>query len=104
VTTPPQDFQQIDTNCFVATAAWGANWYDQVAALRGLRDRALRGNTFGRAFIAFYYAYGPTMAKLVAVDDLPRAWARIALKHLADVSGLVLRGAQPSRRTTKAPW
>jgi hypothetical protein len=99
VTTPPQDFEQIDTRCFVATAAWGAGWLDEVAALRGLRDRALRGNTLGRAFIAFYYAYGPSMARLIAIDDLPRAWARIALSPLADLSGLVLRGAQPPRRS-----
>jgi len=91
VTTPRQDFAKIDTFCFVATAAWGGNWFNQVAALRGARDRFLSRFTLGRASIRFYYAYGPTVADLIAPNAYARATARVVLEPIAQVAELATR-------------
>ncbi|MCY1010255.1 hypothetical protein OV079_32745 [Nannocystis pusilla] len=37
-TTEPQRFQTVEGFCFLATAAYGASWTAQVAALRAFRD------------------------------------------------------------------
>jgi len=55
--------------CFIATAAYG--YYDapQVQALRDLRDRYLETNSIGRAFVKWYYEYGPIGA--AALNEHP---------------------------------
>jgi hypothetical protein len=55
--------------CFIATAAYG--YYDapQVQALRDLRDRYLETNSAGRAFVKWYYEYGPIGA--AALNEHP---------------------------------
>ncbi len=88
VVTPRQEFQQIDTFCFVATAAWGGNWLDEVASLRSFRDRVLGQFTVGRELVRYYYAYGPGMAKLIGGDPYLRATARTFLRPLADAASL----------------
>jgi len=55
--------------CFIATAAYG--YYDapQVQALRDFRDRYLETNSAGRAFVSWYYEYGPIGA--AAMNEHP---------------------------------
>lgn len=55
--------------CFIATAAYG--YYDapQVQALRDFRDRYLETNSAGRAFVRWYYEYGPLGA--AALNEHP---------------------------------
>lgn len=55
--------------CFIATAAYG--YYDapQVQALRDFRDRYLETNSAGRAFVRWYYEYGPIGA--AALNEHP---------------------------------
>ena len=59
-----------DSTCFVATMAFGTPWAEEVQALRAFRDETLRRYRAGRAFIAFYYRYGPAWAK--AIENQPR--------------------------------
>jgi hypothetical protein len=49
--------------CFIATAAYGHYSAPQVQALRDFRDRFLLTNRPGRAFVAWYYTYGPVAAE-----------------------------------------
>lgn len=49
--------------CFIATAAYGHYSAPQVQALRDFRDRFLLTNRPGRAFVAWYYTYGPAAAQ-----------------------------------------
>jgi Periplasmic copper-binding protein (NosD) len=51
--------------CFIATAAYGYYSAPQVQALRELRDRYLMTNTPGRAFVRWYYTYGPVAAQFI---------------------------------------
>lgn len=86
VRTPAQEFAQVEGFCFVATAAWGAPWADRVQALRWFRDRYLRTNAIGAAFVAFYYASSPPLARAIEDEPLARAVARVVLAPLTDIA------------------
>lgn len=49
--------------CFVATAVYGDYEHPDVRRLRRFRDETLRHAAWGRAFIAWYYRYGPGLAE-----------------------------------------
>jgi hypothetical protein len=65
--------------CFIATAAYG--YYDapQVQALRDLRDRYLETNSAGRAFVRWYYEYGPLGAAALNAHPWLKPVVRTAL-------------------------
>jgi hypothetical protein len=90
-TTPAQEFQQIDTFCFVATAAYGGNWLSEVVALRNFRDQYLKPFALGRQVVSTYYAYGPIFAHLIAGNPWLRAVTRAMLQPVADTAQLVAR-------------
>ena len=48
--------------CFIATTVYGNYDHPDVRRLRRFRDETLRHTAWGRAFIAWYYRYGPTLA------------------------------------------
>jgi len=52
-----------DKGCFVATAAFGADWAAEVKVLRDFRDQYLLTNAPGRLFVSWYYRHGPVAAK-----------------------------------------
>jgi hypothetical protein len=54
-----------DKGCFVATAAFGADWTAEVQVLQDLRDRYLLVNRPGRTFVDWYYTYGPIAADFI---------------------------------------
>lgn len=66
-------------SCFIATAAWGAPWDDNVQTLRDFRDRHLMRSAPGRAFVAGYYRYSPPVAAFIADKPALRAATRAAL-------------------------
>jgi len=65
--------------CFIATAAYG--YYDapQVQALRDFRDRYLETNSVGRAFVGWYYEYGPIGAAALNAHPWLKPVVRAAL-------------------------
>lgn len=91
VTTPVQPFQTLEGACFVATAAWGAGWTEEVRALRWFRDTMLVGQPIGDGLVASYYAYGPVLAKMIAPVPPARAGARLALRPFAELARDLLR-------------
>lgn len=66
-------------SCFVATAAWGDAWHDEVMTLRQFRDRHLLTNTAGRAFVKWYYDRSPPMARFIETRPAARAAVRAGL-------------------------
>ena len=74
-----------DDGCFIASAAFGADWTAEVLVLRQFRDRYLARHAPGRAFIAWYYRNGPVAAtylnEYAELKPLVRAtlWPLIAL-------------------------
>jgi uncharacterized repeat protein (TIGR01451 family) len=72
----------IGGGCFIATAAWGEPWDDNVRTLRRFRDRFLVGNAPGEAFVRWYYRVSPPVAAFVAQSPARRAVVRAALTPL----------------------
>jgi hypothetical protein len=54
-----------DKGCFVATAAFGADWTAEVQVLRDFRDAFLVTNEPGRRFTDWYYRNGPAAADFI---------------------------------------
>ncbi|GFO69389.1 hypothetical protein GMLC_29680 [Geomonas limicola] len=77
--------------CFIATAAFGFYSAPQVQALRDFRDRYLMTNAPGRAFVAWYYHYGPYVAHFINVHPWLKVPVRAVLFPLI-VMSLVLTG------------
>jgi DNA-binding beta-propeller fold protein YncE len=67
------------TYCFVATAAFGSPMAEEVRALREFRDRRLRTNEAGRAFVRAYEALSPPVARYITDKPALRALVRGAL-------------------------
>ena len=65
--------------CFIATAAYGYYSAPQVQALREFRDRYLMTNGVGRAFVEWYYRYGPIGAEFITAHAWLRPVVRTAL-------------------------
>jgi hypothetical protein len=80
--------------CFIATAAFGFYSAPQVQALRDFRDRFLLTNAPGRAFVAWYYYYGPKGAHFINQHPWLKVPVRAALLPLI-VMALVLTGSGP---------
>ncbi len=65
--------------CFIATAAYGSYLDPHVMVLRQFRDNILLTNTPGRAFVKFYYANSPAIAKTISKSEGLRFVTRSAL-------------------------
>lgn len=65
--------------CFIATAAYGYYSAPQVQALREFRDKYLMTNTPGRAFVGWYYTYGPFAAQFINDHPGLKPVVRVAL-------------------------
>lgn len=89
ITTPQQEFAVVDGLCFVATAAYGAAWEEEVASLRHFRDFYLKPSAVGTSMVAFYYTVGPSVARLIQDVPVARSAARIVLKPIADTAKLL---------------
>ncbi|EDM75282.1 peptidase S8 and S53, subtilisin, kexin, sedolisin [Plesiocystis pacifica SIR-1] len=85
-TTPTQPFQTIDGACFIATAAWGAGWVEELRALRWFRDEYMVGQPIAHDMVRMYYAYGPTLAKMIRDVPPARAAVRLMLRPVANVA------------------
>ncbi|MDY6974462.1 MAG: CFI-box-CTERM domain-containing protein, partial [Thermodesulfobacteriota bacterium] len=68
-----------DSDCFVATAVYGASLSQHTRVLRAFRDTFLLTNSMGRIFVDFYYNFGPRMASFIAEHDLLRTIVRWGL-------------------------
>jgi hypothetical protein len=82
-TTPVQPFQTIDTACFIATAAWGAGWTEELRALRWFRDQVMLDQPIARDLVVYYYAYGPVLANMIRDVPPARAASRLMLRPVA---------------------
>jgi hypothetical protein len=68
--------------CFIATAAYGSYIEPDVMVLRKFRDNHLLTNPVGRAFVRFYYATSPPIARYIAKHESLRMVTRWALTPL----------------------
>ena len=85
-----------DNGCFVATAAFGADWAAEVATLRDFRDRVLLRTAPGRALVRLYYRHGPRAAAFLESHPALKPAARAVLWPFVVVA-LVVLGASPAQ-------
>lgn len=97
VTTPVQEFATIDGACFVATAAWGAPWTEELRALRWLRDAYMIDQPIADDLVRAYEAYGPVLAGMIRDVPPARAAARLLLRPIARMAMLVNAAARPTK-------
>ena len=90
ITTPAQEFAQVEGFCFVATAAYGAPWADRVKMLRIFRDDVLRTAAFGALLVEYYYYVSPPLASFIGKFDLARGMAQVTLGPLTEAARLIL--------------
>lgn len=82
-----------ESGCFIATAAFGADWKPEVLALRDFRDRYLMTNALGRRLVAAYYALSPPAARYLDAHAALRPAVRAALWPLVIVALVALEGS-----------
>jgi hypothetical protein len=87
--------------CFIATAAYGADWGAEVQALRDFRDRYLLGNVLGRWFVKHYYALSPAVADQIREHPSIKPVVRVLLTPLVLVA-LFLLGSGTAAKVTIA--
>ena len=71
-----------EPKCFIATAAYGSPFAEEVQVLREFRDKRLKNNFFGLLFVWFYYKVSPPIAKIVEGN---RFFKKIVRKSLRPV-------------------
>jgi len=85
----PEETESLPRNCYVATAVYGGINHPQVEALRQIRDRKMMKNTFGKAFVDFYYS------------GAGKAVADFMKKHAPFVAPVVRKGLDCIIKNTK---
>jgi hypothetical protein len=79
-----------DEGCFVATAAFGADWAAEVQVLRDFRDELLLSHAPGRWLVRLYYAHGPRAAAFLNNHDALKPLVRAALLPFVGAALLLL--------------
>ncbi|MFZ4856563.1 MAG: right-handed parallel beta-helix repeat-containing protein [Desulfuromonadaceae bacterium] len=79
--------------CFIATAAYGYYSAPQVQVLRDFRDNFLLTNAPGRAFVAWYYRYGPKGAEFINTHPWSKPLVRLLLLPLIGGSLFILHAS-----------
>jgi hypothetical protein len=71
-----------NTDCFIATAAYGTPYDSKIDVLRNWRDDSLKSSTLGKIFIRNYYFFSPPIATIVAKSSALRAIVRLILSPI----------------------
>ena len=79
-----------DSNCFIATAAYGSPMEPHVKVLCDFRDRFLVTNCIGRVLVDLYNNYSPPISEFIANHDIARLVVRWSLLPLVGVSWMSL--------------
>lgn len=91
VVTPSEVVGVLDkTNCFIATAAYGSSFADELTVLRDFRDQILIPTKIGKFFVKSYYAVSPTIAKWIIKSEDLRSLTRKALVPFVWFAGISL--------------
>ncbi|MFC1968661.1 CFI-box-CTERM domain-containing protein [Chloroflexota bacterium] len=68
-----------ESDCFIATAAYGTPAAKEIDILRQFRDDFLRDSSLGNGFINFYYQTSPPLADFIAEHEALRTVVRTGL-------------------------
>ncbi|MBI2498902.1 hypothetical protein HYV88_01525 [Candidatus Woesearchaeota archaeon] len=65
--------------CFIATAAYGTPFSEEINVLRDWRDKSLITNNFGRLFVKTYYRFSPPIAQFIENKEGLKKAVRVVL-------------------------
>lgn len=82
--------------CFIATAAFGSYAEPEVLVLRSFRDRWLRTNFFGSAFVRWYYQHSPAAARYLNAHPELKPLVRVALLPFVGAALMLMRVSSPA--------
>ena len=71
-----------NSDCFIATAAYGTPFDPKINVLRNWRDDSLRNFSLGRLFIRIYYFTSPPVANVVAKSGFLRSCVRVVISPI----------------------
>lgn len=84
-----------ESQCFIATAAYGSKWAPQLSILRSFRNQFLMTNKLGRWFVTQYYKYSPEWAAKIKRKEESKAAVRAVLNPVvAAAQWMILYGLQ----------
>lgn len=75
-TSSSEESTSSDSDCFIATAAYGTPVASDIDVLREFRDKTLMNNAAGKVFVNNYYKHGPRVANVVAGNSVLRWYIR----------------------------
>jgi len=65
--------------CFIATAAYGTPYANEIYILRRWRDNTLNPNFLGRLFVKFYYWVSPPIANYIRKNKFAKKPIRLLI-------------------------
>lgn len=86
----PLPNNQVNTFCFIATAAYGSPFNPAVKTLRMFRDLYLSKFELGQKFISLYYRYSPEYAEIISSNLFLKSITNILLIPLVVLSFLLI--------------
>lgn len=92
------------SGCFVATAAFGTPWANEIDSLRRFRDRILLRTQVGRSLVSAYYRAGPEVARWVVRSMHLAAALRPPLRALSRVAAKLLGSSETSSPTANVTY
>jgi len=78
----PPDPKDVNKGCFIATAAYGTDFGEELDYFRNFRDTFLLRNMIGKGFVSCYYRIGPMFSKIIAESDRKRYFVRLILDKI----------------------
>jgi hypothetical protein len=73
---------QPSQHCFIATAAYGTPFEEEIQILRNWRDNYLEKNKIGNFLVKFYYWFSPSIANIIRDNDCLRKITRALLNPI----------------------
>ncbi len=91
-TVPSEVFGLLsDTNCFIATAAYGSPLDPHVNRLREFKNQFLVPHPWGKKFVKAYYSISPPIAKFISENEILRSIVRLFLWPVVFAVELILQ-------------
>jgi hypothetical protein len=82
--------EELQSSCFIATAAYGAPMAQEIQILRAFKDGYLLTNPLGQTFVDFYYRVSPPIAELLNEHPSLKPLVRTALVPAVVIGAVVV--------------